>query len=67
MQGTVHQFDDATGVGSVLLDDGRRIPFAAAVFEASGLRRLRVGQRLTIEVTDPVEGGTLTRLSIVPA
>ncbi len=50
MQATVHDFDDLTGAGSVLLDDGRRLPFDPEVFAASGLRRLRVGQRLTIDV-----------------
>jgi 2-phospho-L-lactate/phosphoenolpyruvate guanylyltransferase len=49
-QATVHSFDDLTGAGSVLLDDGRRMPFGAEVFAGSELRRLRVGQRLTIEV-----------------
>ena len=26
MQGSVHEFDPTTGAGSVLLDDGRRVP-----------------------------------------
>ena len=49
MQATVHRFDSHTLEGSVLRDDGTELPFAAAVFAASGLRLLRVGQRLTIE------------------
>ncbi len=55
MQGTVHRFDAETGAGSVLLDDGTELPFDAEAFARSGLRLLRVGQRLTIDVgTDVV-------------
>ena len=61
MQASVHRFDPATGNGSVLLDDGRELPFDAAVFDASGLRHLRAGQRLSIAV----DGNRLTRLWIV--
>lgn len=49
MQATVHRFDDETHAGSVLLDDGTEMHFDADVFEGSGLRLLRLGQRLTIE------------------
>ncbi|MDN5790983.1 MAG: cold-shock protein [Micrococcales bacterium] len=49
MQATVHRFDDETHAGSVLLDDGTEVHFDADAFEGSGLRLLRVGQRLTIE------------------
>lgn len=60
MQASVHRYDEATGEGSVLLDDGHELPFDATVFDASGLRHLRVGQRLTITAED----GRLTRLWI---
>jgi 2-phospho-L-lactate guanylyltransferase len=52
MQGSVHEFDTTTGAGAVLLDDGRRVPFDAEAFAGSGLRLLRIGQRLTLEL-DP--------------
>ena len=52
MQATVHTFDPDTGAGSVLTDDGTRLPFAPPAFEGSGLRLLRAGQRLTVEVRD---------------
>jgi 2-phospho-L-lactate guanylyltransferase len=52
VQATVHTFDADTGAGSVLTDDGTRLPFAPAAFEGSGLRQLRPGQRLTVEVRD---------------
>ena len=51
MQASVHSFDPQTGDGSVLLDDGRRVPFDATVFARSGLRRLRSGQRVTVELS----------------
>jgi cold shock CspA family protein len=68
MQASVHTFDPATGDGSVLLDTGRLLPFDAAVFDASGLRHLRLGQRVsvTVEPADPeTPGARLTRLWIV--
>jgi cold shock CspA family protein len=61
MQATVHRFEDASGSGSVLLDDGRELPFAGEVFAASGLRLARAGQRVSVEVGE----GAVTRLWIV--
>ncbi len=61
MQATVHRYDDQTHSGSVLQDDGVEVPFDADAFEASGLRLLRPGQRLTVEV----DAGRVTRLFIV--
>jgi 2-phospho-L-lactate guanylyltransferase len=52
MQATVHRFDPETHTGSVLRDDGVELAFEAPAFESSGLRLLRVGQRLTVEVVD---------------
>ena len=49
MQATVRSFDPDTRTGDVLLDDGRALPFAAPAFEASGLRLLRLGQRVRLE------------------
>jgi cold shock CspA family protein len=48
MQGTVRQFDRASGSGSVFLDDGTVCPFGPEVFATSGLRLLRRGQRVAI-------------------
>ena len=48
MQGPVATFDADTHTGTLLLDDGSELPFPAAAFDASGLRLLRLGQRLTI-------------------
>lgn len=68
MQASVHTFDLDTRSGSVLLDTGRLLPFDEDVFEGSGLRHLRLGQRVSVEVDadDPeTAGARLTRLWIV--
>ena len=54
MQASVHEFDPVTAAGSVLLDDGRRLPFSPEAFGHSRLRLLRPGQRVTIDVVDDV-------------
>lgn len=52
MQATVQAFDPSDRSGSVLLDDGSALPFAASAFAAGGLRLLRPGQRVRITVAD---------------
>jgi 2-phospho-L-lactate guanylyltransferase len=49
VQGTVATFDEASHAGTLLLDDGTRLEFPAAAFAASGLRLLRLGQRVRVE------------------
>ncbi|MEO8518291.1 MAG: hypothetical protein ABI438_03860 [Dermatophilaceae bacterium] len=61
MQASVHKYDDKSGSGSVLLDDGLEVPFDGTVLDASGLRLVRPGQRVSIEMT----GSAVTRLWIV--
>ncbi|HET7278435.1 MAG TPA: hypothetical protein VFJ22_10175 [Dermatophilaceae bacterium] len=63
MQASVHSFDEATGAGTALLDDGQQVRFAGAVFQASALRKVRVGQRVSIELDD--DRRTVRRLWIV--
>jgi cold shock CspA family protein len=50
MQATAYTYDAVTRSGSVLLDDGTPVPFDAEAFDAGGLRLLRPGQRVRIEV-----------------
>jgi hypothetical protein len=50
VQATVRTFDAETRAGDVLLDDGSVTEFGAAAFDASGLRLLRVGQRVRLRV-----------------
>jgi 2-phospho-L-lactate guanylyltransferase len=61
VQGTVAAFDELTQAGSVLLDDGAELAFPAEAFAASGLRLLRVGQRVRL---DRDEAGRVTRVTL---
>jgi cold shock CspA family protein len=60
VQATVATFDPDTGSGTVLTDDGRRIPYDGAAFAAGGLRLLRTGQRVRLETA----GDRVVRLTI---
>ena len=62
MQGTVATFDESSHAGTVLLDDGTRVEFPAAAFAASGLRLLRLGQRVRLERD---ADGTVTALALI--
>jgi cold shock CspA family protein len=61
MQGTVATFDSSTRSGTLLLDDGSELPFGPDAFARSGLRLLRLGQRVSIEA-EP--GGQVHRVLI---
>ena len=61
MQGTVATFDEQTGAGSVLLDDGTEMAFPAEAFAVSGLRLLRLGQRVRLDRDD---AGKVTRVTL---
>ncbi|WP_212992128.1 cold-shock protein [Actinoplanes auranticolor] len=61
MQGTVATFDAQSRTGTLLLDDGSELSFPAAAFEASGLRLLRLGQRVTISAGPD---GEITRVEL---
>ncbi|GHJ49858.1 hypothetical protein Cs7R123_72000 [Catellatospora sp. TT07R-123] len=60
MQGTVATFDPDSRTGTLLLDDGTPVAFDRAAFEASGLRLLRLGQRVRLEY----DGDRLRRIAI---
>lgn len=64
MQATVHHFDVTTGSGSVIRDDGVVLAFDADAFDRSGLRHLRLGQRLDVE-TGPTGEVTGLRLGTI--
>ncbi|HET6653801.1 MAG TPA: hypothetical protein VFH10_14240 [Nocardioides sp.] len=51
MQATVSRFDDNTRAGAVLLDDGVELSFDAEALRGTGLRLLRPGQRVRLEVS----------------
>ncbi|WP_446218975.1 cold-shock protein [Micromonospora sp. IBHARD004] len=61
MQGTVATFDASTRSGVLLLDDGTELSFPARAFDASGLRLLRLGQRVRIDVDAT---GTVVRVTL---
>ena len=50
MQGTVRSFDAHSRSGDVLLDDGKVLSFPSRAFDASGLRLLRLGQRVRLRL-----------------
>lgn len=52
MQATVATFSSDTGSGTVLLDNGKELSFDAKAFSRSGLRMLRLGQRVSMLVVD---------------
>ncbi|HVT65289.1 MAG TPA: hypothetical protein VHD81_09055 [Mycobacteriales bacterium] len=52
LQATVRHFDESTRCGDVLTDQGAVIEFDAAAFDTSGLRLLRLGQRVRLEIDD---------------
>jgi 2-phospho-L-lactate guanylyltransferase len=52
VQATVATFVPETRSGTVLLDDGTQLSFSADAFEASGLRFLRLGQRVKMRMVD---------------
>jgi 2-phospho-L-lactate/phosphoenolpyruvate guanylyltransferase len=61
MQATVRSFDPHTRGGDVLLDDGSVLAFGSGAFDASGLRLLRLGQRVRLDLDDD---GSVTFLTI---
>jgi 2-phospho-L-lactate guanylyltransferase len=61
MQGTVATYDPHGRSGTLLLDDGTELAFPTAAFDASGLRLLRLGQRVRI---DQDESGAVIRVTI---
>jgi 2-phospho-L-lactate guanylyltransferase len=61
MQGTVASYDPQDRSGTVLLDDGTELAFPASAFDASGLRLLRLGQRVRLERRD----GVVTVLGLI--
>jgi hypothetical protein len=52
VQATVFRYDEQTRTGAVISDAGLVLPFEPGALLASGLRHLRPGQRLTVELDD---------------
>jgi 2-phospho-L-lactate guanylyltransferase len=64
MQATSYTYDPETRTGSVLLDDGTPLPFGATAFDAGGLRLLRPGQRVRVEVEGDGEERRVTFVTL---
>lgn len=62
MQATVASYDPQTHAGSVLADDGVRIPFTAEALAGTRLRLLRPGQRVRIDID---ADGAIRHLQII--
>ena len=62
VQATVHRIEP-DGSGSALLDDGLEVTMPPGAATASGLRHLRVGQRVSVELDDT--GRAATRVWVV--
>ena len=54
-QGTIKDFDDDERTGTLLMDDRTEVQIDATSVEGSGLRFLRIGQRVRFDLVD--EGG----------
>ncbi len=54
-QGTVKEYDDESRTGSLLTDDQQEIAIDPTSMEGSGLRFLRLGQRVKFQVAE--DGG----------
>jgi hypothetical protein len=61
VQATVRSFDPHTQDGELLLDDGSPLSFSARAFAASGLRLLRLGQRVRVDLD---ASGEVTRVTL---
>ena len=54
-QGTIRDYDPDLRTGSLLLDDRTEVGIDATSLEGSGIRYLRVGQRVSLDLAE--EGG----------
>ncbi|GAA3067277.1 hypothetical protein [Streptomyces glomeratus] len=64
MQATAYTYDAESRTGQVLLDDGTPVPFDAPAFDAGGLRLLRPGQRVRIEMEGEGEARRITLVTL---
>ena len=65
-QGTIKDFDEKDRTGVLLTDDRAEVRIDAESLDPSGIRTLRIGQRVKFE-TEERDGATVARsLRIVP-
>ena len=64
-QGTIRAFDPATRYGSLLDDALNELRFSGRAMQASGLRELRIGQRVRFTLTPGGDADEVATLNIV--
>jgi 2-phospho-L-lactate/phosphoenolpyruvate guanylyltransferase len=64
VQATVRSYDPATRSGSVLLDDGTELAYDGPALLGSGVRFLRSGQRVRVEVAGSGRDARVAYLTI---
>ena len=64
-QGTIKDFDDQERTGSLLMEDSSEVAIDAVSVEGSGLRSLRLGQRVRFELVEESGRKVARNLQIV--
>jgi cold shock CspA family protein len=64
-QGTIKDFDDQERTGSLLMEDSTEVAIDAVSVEGSGLRSLRLGQRVRFELIEESGRKVARNLQIV--
>ena len=64
-QGTIKDFDEGAGTGSLLTDDRAEIAIDGTSLEGSGILTLRIGQRVKFEIEERDGGGVARSLRLV--
>lgn len=64
-QGTIKEFDDEERTGSLLMEDHAEVAIDAASIEGSGLRSLRLGQRVKFDLVEEAGRQVARNLQLV--
>ena len=64
-QGTIKVYDDQERTGSLLMEDRTEVAIDAVAVEGSGLRSLRLGQRVRFDLVEEAGGKVARNLQIV--
>jgi len=51
-QGTIKHYDSETRSGTLLMDDAEEVHYDAGSLEGSGVRSLRIGQRVKFDLAE---------------
>lgn len=64
-QGTIKEYDEQGRTGSLLMEDHTEVAIDAVSVEGSGLRSLRLGQRVRFDLVEESGGKVARNLQIV--